>query len=174
VVGGRLLLALALLTAAATGVGAQEAAEVMRPCRRPDLLGLWAVIRFGLARDAPVNRDDPAYRAHQRFAFRPDATMAYRASATPLTLDDDRALRTATTDLIWALDPEGRLLRQQVGTPRVERSDCRVVTRPLRDPRSPVPTLPVPTLPGDLLLTDRTDDERPIARRLLRKLPTDD
>jgi hypothetical protein len=31
----------------------------------------------------------------------------------------------------------------------------------------------VRVLPGDVLLTDQGEDERPIARRLLRKLPAD-
>jgi hypothetical protein len=69
----------------------------------------------------------------------------------------------------WALEAGGRLMRQQAGAARVERSECRVVTKAMRDPRSRVPALP-----GDVLLTDQGEDERPITRRLLRKLRSDE
>jgi hypothetical protein len=159
-----LSLAPVLLALAYAPAVAREPVEPLRPCKRADLVGFWEVIRFGFARDAVVDRDDPAYHMHQRFVFRPDATMAYHASATPLTLDDEQALRRAASQETWTLDPGGRLVRQRPGTPQVERSACQVVTRPLRDPRSPVRAQP-----GDVLLTDQTEDERPTVRRLLRK-----
>jgi hypothetical protein len=93
--------------------------------------------------------------------------MTYAASATPPTPDQDRALAQAPSAVTWALDAGGRLLQQRAGATRVETSECRVVTHPLRDPRSPVPGLP-----GDVLLTDQGEDARPLARRLLRKLPS--
>jgi hypothetical protein len=157
-------LALALMLFAAPAA-AQEPGDVMRPCRRADLLGLWEVIRFGVAREAAVDPQDPAYRMHQRFVFRTDATMVYRASATPLTIDDERALQDEASDMTWAVE-DGRLLRQRAGAGTLQRSECQVVTRPLRDRRSPVPARP-----GDVLLTDRTEDDRPLVRRLLRRLP---
>jgi hypothetical protein len=69
----------------------------------------------------------------------------------------------------WALDGGGRLMRQQAGVSRVATSECRVVTRAVQDPRSTVPAMP-----GDVLLTDQGADERPITRRLLRRVPTGD
>jgi len=65
----------------------------------------------------------------------------------------------------WALDAGGHLMRQEAGSARVEKSECRVVTRAVRDPRSKVPVLA-----GDVLLTDQGEDDRPITRRLLRKV----
>jgi hypothetical protein len=79
--------------------------------------------------------------------------------------DEHRGLPLAPSTVAWALDDEGRLLRQDAGTPRMSRSECRVVTRLVRDPGGAVPGLP-----GDLLLTDQGEDERPITRRLLRKM----
>ena len=83
----------------------------------------------------------------------------------PPTPDEHRALLLAPATLTWALDAGGRLLRQKTGALRVTTSECRIVTRPVRDPRSPLPALP-----GDVLLTDQGEDERPITRRLLRKV----
>jgi hypothetical protein len=163
----RLWLALALVAVAVPGA-AQEPADVMRPCRRADLLGSWAVIRFGFAAGAHVDRADPAYRPYQRYVFSADSTAAYAASATPPTVEEDRALAQAPSAMTWGLDDEGRLLRHQVGVTRPDTSQCQVLTRPLRDPRSPVVALP-----GDVLLTDQGEDARPIARRLLRRLPTE-
>jgi hypothetical protein len=40
-----------------------------------------------------------------------------------------------------------------------------VLIQAVRDPRSQVPAMP-----GDVLLTDQGADERPVARRLLRRL----
>jgi hypothetical protein len=162
----RLAPGLALLVLAAATAGAQEVEDVLRPCRRADLIGFWQVIRFGFASGARIDRNDPGYQAHQRYVFNSDATMAYAAAATPTTVEQDRALATGPATVTWALDAAGRLLRQRPGDARLETSECRVVTRLLRDPRSPIPALP-----GDVLLTDQGQDARPIARRLLRKLP---
>lgn len=163
----RLSMALAVVWLAAAPAGAQEPEDVLRACRRTDLIGLWQVIRFGFASGAAVDRTDPAYRPHQRYVFNSNATMAYVASATLPTLEEERALAGASAAVTWALDAEGRLLRQRPGVTRLDTSECRVVTRPLRDPRSPVPALA-----GDVLLTEQGEDARPIARRLLRKVPS--
>jgi hypothetical protein len=143
---------------------AQEA-DVLRPCRRADLIGFWQVIRFGFAAGVEVDRGDPAYQPYQRYVFNSNATMTYTASDVPPTPDEHRALLLAPATVTWALDGGGRLVRQEPGATRVARSECRVVTRPVRDPRSRVPVLP-----GDVLLTDQGEDERPITRRLLRKV----
>jgi hypothetical protein len=139
--------------------------DVFRPCRRTDLIGLWRVVRFGFATGALVDRDDPAYQPHQRYVFNANATMAYTASDVPPTPEEHRALLLSPAPETWALDASGGLLRQPPGAAHLDRSECRVITRPVRDPRSPVPALV-----GDVLLTEQGADERPITRRLLRKL----
>jgi hypothetical protein len=157
-----LVLLLALLPAAAAR--AQDG-DALRPCRRADLIGFWEVIRFGFASGATVDRADPAYHLHQRYVFNANATMAYAASEALPTADDNRALLLGPAPATWAVEAGGRLMQQRPGAARVDRSECRVVTRALHDPRSKVPTLP-----GDVLLTDQGDDDRPITRRLLRKV----
>jgi hypothetical protein len=164
----RLALALALAALAGTPAAAQEGQQVLRPCRRADLLGHWQVIRFGFASGATVDRSDPDYRQYQRYVFHANATMAYAAMATAPTADEERALARAPAATTWAVDTQGRLLRQRMGT-HTETSECRVVLQALRDPRSPVLAEP-----GDLVLTDQGPDARPIARRLLRKLPSEE
>jgi hypothetical protein len=143
--------------------------DVFRPCRRADLIGVWRVVRFGFAAGASVDRTDPAYRPHQRYVFNSNATMAYTASEAPPTPEQHRALLLAPAAVTWALDASGRLMRQPPGAVRVETSECRVITRAVRDPKSPVPVLA-----GDVLLTDHAEDARPVARRLLRKLEADE
>ena len=155
------LLAVALLTGP---VLAQEE-DVFRPCRRGDLIGLWRVVRFGFALGATVDRTDPSYQPHQRYVFNANATMAYTASDVPPTPEEHRALLLTPAPVTWAIDSRGRLLRQSPGAARVDRSECRVFTKVVRDPKSAVPVHV-----GDVLLTDQGEDERPITRRLLRKL----
>ena len=143
---------------------AQEA-DILRPCRRADLIGFWRVIRLGFATGAAVDRSAPAYRMHQRYVFNANATMAYSASDVPPTPDEHRAMLLAPADTTWTVDAGGRLLRHDPGAARAETSQCRVVTQALHDPRGKVPAMP-----GDVLLTEQGEDERPITRRLLRKL----
>jgi hypothetical protein len=155
---------LALVVLVAAPALAQEE-DVLRPCRRADLIGFWQVVRFGFASGAAVDRSDPAYQMHQRYVFNSNATMAYSASEAPPTPDEHRALLLAPAAVTWALEAGGRLMRQHAGATRVEKSECRVVTRAVRDPRSKVPVMA-----GDVLLTDQGEDDRPITRRLLRKV----
>jgi len=160
----RLAPALALVGLLAVPALAQDD-DVLRPCRRADLIGLWRVIRFGFATGAAVDRADPAYQPHQRYVFNSNATMTYSASEVPPTPDEHRALLLSPAPVTWAVEAGGRLMRQRAGATRVDKGECRVVTKEMRDPRSTVPVLP-----GDVLLTDQGEDERPITRRLLRKL----
>lgn len=160
---------LALLVLAAVPAGAEESEAPLRPCRQADLLGHWQVIRFGLAAGAVVDRADPAYQPYQRYVFHANATMAYVASATAPSADEERALPQAPAPVRWALDAGGRLQRHRDPASRAETSDCRVVLRALKDAKSPVLALP-----GDLVLTDQDGAARPVARRLLRKLPAGD
>ena len=161
---GRVWIVLGLVVMLAVPAAAQEE-EITRPCRRADLIGLWRVIRFGFAAGATVDRADPDYQPYQHYVFNANATMGYVASEVPPTPADNRALLVTPAPMTWAVDAGGRLVRHAAGATRVDRSDCRVITRAVKDPRSRVPGLP-----GDVLLTDRGEDERPIARRLLRKL----
>jgi hypothetical protein len=159
--------ALVVVVLASGAAGAQPEPDVFRPCRRGDLIGVWRVVRFGFATGARVDRADPAYQPHQRYVFNANATMSYSASDVPPTPEEHRALLLAPAAVTWALDPGGRLLRQLPGASRVDRSECRIITREVRDPKSAVPVLA-----GDVLLTEHGEDERPLTRRLLRKLRT--
>jgi hypothetical protein len=163
----RLSTTVTLLGVLAGPVFGQEA-EMFRPCRRADLIGFWGVVRFGFASGARVDRGDPDYQPYQRYVFNADETMAYAATDVPPTSEQQRTLLRAPGSATWAVDGRGRLMRQAAGSTRVETSECRVITRAVRDPRSSVRVLP-----GDVLLTEQGEDERPIARRLLRKLPAD-
>jgi hypothetical protein len=95
--------------------------------------------------------------------------MSYSASDVPPTPEEHRALLLGPAAMTWALDAGGRLLRQPPGAARVDRSECRIITREVHDPKSAVPVLA-----GDVLLTDHGDDDRPLTRRLLRKLRADE
>jgi hypothetical protein len=165
----RLALTLALVVWASAAADAQESEDFMRPCLRGDLLGHWQVIRSGSASGRRLDRGDPVHQPHQRYVFKSNATMDYRASATALTEAEERAFARAPAPTTWALERDGRLVRRHAGTAREETSDCRVVTRRLSDPRSPIFALP-----GDVVLTDQDEEARPIARRLLRKLPSEE
>jgi hypothetical protein len=160
------LLALSLVFLATEPAAAQDPEEFTRPCQRADLIGVWHVLRFGFAAGAAVDRTDPAYQPHQRYVFRPDATMSYVASPKPLAARQERALARTGGSETWAVEESGRLTRQSAGAPRVEASECRVMTRAVTDPRGSQPT----ALPGDVLLTEHDADDRPKTRRLLRRI----
>jgi hypothetical protein len=160
------LLALSLVALAARPAGAQDPEEFTRPCQRADLIGVWHVLRFGFAAGASVDRRDPAYQPHQRYIFRSDATMSYLASPKPLGAGQERTLARSRGSETWAVEESGRLTRQPAGAPGVEASECRVMTRAVKDPRGGQPT----ALPGDVLLTEHDADDRPKTRRLLRRI----
>jgi len=56
---------------------ADEASEALRPCERADLIGTWAVIRFGTAPSVRVDPADPYFHPHQRYVFDADASMRH-------------------------------------------------------------------------------------------------
>jgi hypothetical protein len=157
---------LALACLAAGSAAAVEPEEFMRPCTRQDLIGVWRVLRLGVSSGAPVDRTDPAFLPHQRYVFHSDATMAHLSREEPFTREEQRALDTAPGSATWALESEGRLVRQGEGVAEVEKSDCRIMTRPVKDPKTSQPTAQA----GDLLLTDEYADQRPATRRLLRRI----
>ena len=159
---------LALVVATWLGAGAaaaDETSEALRPCTRADLIGTWAVIRFGTAPSVRVDPADPYFHPHQRYVFHTNASMRHLTSTTPVTRQDHRAMLAAAPTSTWAVDDRGRLLVQKAGGSRPQVDVCQVLVMKVNDPRSSVPALP-----GDLLLTHYDEDENPVARRLLRKL----
>jgi len=164
--GGIAGAALALGCLAAMPAAAIEREDVMRPCKRHDLIGVWRVLRLGVTGGAPIDRTDPAFLPHQRYVFHSNATMAHATQEVPFTAEEQRALLKTPTTATWAVESEGRLIRQRDGVAAVEKADCRVVLQAVRDPKTSQPTAQV----GDVLLTEEGADRRPAARRLLRKI----
>ena len=162
VVGGALLgLALAAVPAVAV-----EPGEFMRPCKRQDLLGVWRVMRLGVAGGSEVDRTDPAFLRHQRYVFHSNATMAHASQDVPFTAEEQRGLTKLPPSATWAIELEGSLVRQRDGVAEVERAECRVLTQAVRDPKTSQPTAQA----GDVLLTEERADRRPATRRLLRRI----
>jgi hypothetical protein len=158
--------ALALGCLFVTPAAAVDPQEFMRPCRRQDLIGMWRVMVARVPGGAQVDRTDPAFLPHQRYVFHSNATMAHATQEVPFTADEQRALFKAPTTATWALESEGRLLRQRDGVAAVERADCRIMTRAVKDSG----TTQLTAQPGDILLTDERGDARPATRRLLRRI----
>ena len=166
----RVLAALALVGLAAAPAAAQKPADFMRRCQRKDLIGLWRVMRLNVPRGTTVDRSDPAYLTHQRYVFHGNATMLFASQEVPFTADDQRALLRAPTATTWAMDGDGRLVRQREGAPSVEKADCMVMTRPVKESGTTQLTAQV----GDVLLTDEGTGGHPVTRRLLRKVSSAD
>jgi hypothetical protein len=158
--------ALAIGCLAALPAAAVDREEVMRPCKRADLIGVWRVLRLGVTGGAAVDRTDPAFLPHQRYVFHSNATMAHATQDVPFTADEQRALLKTPTTATWAMESEGRLVRQRDGAAVVDRADCRVILHPVKDPKTSQPSAQV----GDILLTEEGADRRPTARRLLRRI----
>jgi hypothetical protein len=144
---------------------ADETSEALRLCTRADLVGTWAVIRFGTTASARGDPAGPAARPHQRFVFETDSSLRHLASGSPITREDHRAMLAAPVAATWVIDNRGRLLVTRHGAAGPEVHDCQMLVTKVNDPRSTVPALP-----GDLLLTQYDDNDQPIARRLLRKI----
>jgi len=161
---GLVALVAALWLTAGT-VAPDEASEAFRPCKRSDLIGTWAVIRFGTAPSARVDPADPYFHPYQRYVFRPDASLRHLTSPAPLTPEDLRAMLAAPATATWAVDDRGWLSTQRSGLPGRALDACQVLVVKVVDARSRIPGLP-----GDLLLTHYDENANPIARRLLRKL----
>jgi len=160
------LLTLGVAGGLGAGVGsAQDASEALRPCLRGDLIGTWAVIRFGTAPSVRVDPADPYFHPHQRYVFDADASMRHLTSTRPVTREDHRAMLAAPSTTTWAVDDRGRLITQKKDASERDVDVCQVLVAKVVDPRSQIPALP-----GDLLLTHYDDNAMPVARRLLRKL----
>jgi hypothetical protein len=145
---------------------AVEPGELMRPCKRHDLIGMWRVMRVNVPRGSQVDRTDPTYLPHQRYVFHSNATMTHATQDVPFTPEAQRDLTRAPTSVTWAMESEGRLVRQREGVAAVEKADCRVVTRAVRVSGTTQLTAQV----GDILLTDERSDQHPATRRLLRRV----
>jgi hypothetical protein len=162
----RALVALAVLLLAGAPAGAVDPKEFMRPCRRHDLIGVWRVMRLGFAQGASVDRTDPAYLPHQRYVFHSNATMAHVTQDVPFTAEEQRGLLKVPASTTWAMESDGRLVRQRDGVPTVEKADCKVMLDPVTDPKGSQPR----AQRGDILLTEETSDRQPVTRRLLRRI----
>ena len=160
------LAALVLVGLAAAPAAAVDPREFMRPCKRQDLIGLWRVMRLGVGGGAEIDRTDPAFLPHQRYVFHSNATMAYATQEVPFTADEQRGLLKVPPTATWAMEGEGRLVRQRDGVAAVEKADCKVLMRAVKDPKTSQPTAQA----GDILLTEETADTRPPTRRLLRRI----
>ena len=77
--------ALALGCLAAVPAVAVEREDVMRPCKRQDLIGVWRVLRLGVTGGRTIDRTDPAFLPHQRYVFHSNATMAHATPASGRT-----------------------------------------------------------------------------------------
>ena len=162
----RLLPALAVIGLLTAPAQALDPREFMRPCKRHDLLGVWRVMRLGLPPGTPVDRTDPAYLPHQRYVFHSNATMAHVTQEVPFTPEEQRGLLKLPAPTTWAMESEGRLVRQRDGVAAVEKADCQVMLEPVTDPKGSQPR----AQRGDILLTDENADRQPTTRRLLRRI----
>jgi len=159
--GAVLSLALAALPAVAV-----EPKEFMRPCQRQDLLGVWRLLRLGVASGIQVDRTDPAFLPHQRYVFHSNATMVHATQEVPFTREEQRGLTKLPPSATWTIEEEGRLVRQRDGVTDVERAECHVLTQAVRDPKTSQPTAQA----GDVVLTEARGEQRPAVRRLLRRI----
>jgi hypothetical protein len=159
-------LILALGCLAATPAAAIEPDDFSRKCKRHDLIGMWRVMRLGVVGGGELDKTNPAFLPHQRYVFHSNATMAVATQEVPFTADEQRALMKAPSSATWAMEGEGRLVRQRDGMPVVDKADCRVLTRAVKDPKTSQPTAQV----GDILLTDEKTGPLPPMRRLLRRI----
>jgi hypothetical protein len=157
---------LALAGLGVASAGAVEPHEFSRPCRQEDLIGVWRVLRLGVPPGSPIDRSDPAFLPHQRYVFHSNATMAHVTQEVPFSAEAQRGLDKLPASDTWTLESEGRLVRQREGVAAVEHVDCRVMTRAVKDPK----TSQLTAQAGDVLLTDRSVDERTATRRLLRRI----
>jgi hypothetical protein len=146
-------------------VAADDRRDALRPCKRGDLIGTWAMIRLGTAPSARVAESDPYFYPYQRYAFSADRSMRHLTATAPVGPEEQKAILSAPPTTTWTVDDQGRLLTRKTGATTPEVDACQILLTKVSDPRSPVPGLP-----GDLLLTHYGEDGKPVARRLLRKM----
>jgi hypothetical protein len=160
---------LAVLAASFAWSGTQAVADddqrALRPCKRGDLIGTWAMIRLGTAPSVRVDESDPYFYPFQRYAFSADRSMRHLTATAPVGPEEQKATLAAPPTTTWTVDDKGRLLTRKAGATAPEVDACQILLTKISDPRSSVPGLP-----GDLLLTHYGEDGKPVARRLLRKM----
>jgi len=156
----------ALLTRSGThAVAADDLRDALRPCTRGDLIGTWAMVRLGTAPSVRVDQSDPYFYPYQRYAFSADRSMRHLTATVPVGPEEQKAILSAPPTTTWTVDDKGRLLTRKSGATAPEVDACQILLTKISDPRSPVPGLP-----GDLLLTHYSEEGKPVARRLLRKM----
>jgi len=159
------VLAASLIRSDTHAVAADDLRDALRPCTRGDLIGTWAMIRLGTAPSVRVDQSDPYFYPYQRYAFSANRSMRHLAATAPVGPEEQQAILSAPPTTTWTVDDKGRLLTRRSGATAPEVDACQILLTKISDPRSPVPGLP-----GDLLLTHYSEDGKPVARRLLRKM----
>ena len=159
------VLAASLARSGTHAAAADDLRDALRPCTRGDLIGTWAMIRLGTAPSVRVDESDPYFYPYQRYAFSADRSMRHLTATAPVGPEQQQAILSAPPTTTWAVDDKGRLLTRKNGATAPEVDACQILLTKISDPRSPVPGLP-----GDLLLTHYSEDGKPVARRLLRKM----
>jgi len=159
------VLAALLVRPGTNSVAADDLRDALRPCTRGDLIGTWAMIRLGTAPSVRVDPSDPYFYPYQRYAFSADRSMRHLTATVPVGPEEQQAILSAPPTTTWTVDDKGRLLTRKSGATAPEVDACQLLLAKISDPRSPVPGLP-----GDLLLTHYSEDGKPVARRLLRKM----
>ena len=159
------VLAASLIRSDTHAVAADDLRDALRPCTRGDLIGTWAMIRLGTAPSVRVDESDPYFYPYQRYAFSADRSMRHLTATAPVGPEQQQAILSAPPTTTWAVDDKGRLLTRKAGATAPEIDACQILLAKVSDPRSSVPGLP-----GDLLLTHYSEDGKPVARRLLRKM----
>jgi hypothetical protein len=159
------VLAASLVRSGTHAAPADDVRDALRPCTRGDLIGTWAMIRLGTAPSVRVDQSDPYFYPFQRYAFSANRSMRHLAATAPVGPEEQQAILSAPPTTTWTVDDKGRLLTRKSGATAPEVDACQILLTKISDPRSPVPGLP-----GDLLLTHYSEDGKPVARRLLRKM----
>jgi hypothetical protein len=159
------VLAALLIRSGTHAVAADDLRDALRPCTRGDLVGTWAMIRLGTAPSVRVDQSDPYFYPYQRYAFSADRSMRHLTATAPVGPEEQKAILSAPPTTTWTVDDKGRLLTRKSGATGPEVDACQILLTKISDPRSPVPGLP-----GDLLLTHYSEEGKPVARRLLRKM----
>jgi hypothetical protein len=159
------VLAASVVRSGMHAAAADDVRDALRPCTRGDLIGTWAMIRLGTAPSVRVDQSDPYFYPYQRYAFSANRSMRHLAATAPVGPEEQQAILSAPPTTTWTVDDKGRLLTRKSGATAPEVDACQILLTKISDPRSPVPGLP-----GDLLLTHYSEDGKPVARRLLRKM----
>jgi hypothetical protein len=159
------VLAASLVRSGMHAAAADDVRDALRPCTRGDLIGTWAMIRLGTGPSVRVDQSDPYFYPYQRYAFSANRSMRHLAATAPVGPEEQQAILSAPPTTTWTVDDKGRLLTRKSGATAPEVDACQILLTKISDPRSPVPGLP-----GDLLLTHYSEDGKPVARRLLRKM----